>query len=423
MFEPIVETLENGLKLVTINLDGFHTVTNFLVIRSGSRYETSDNNGIAHFLEHMVFKGTKSFANSKEIAQAIEGVGGYFNAWTANDHTAYWNIVPETQWRHGIQVASELAFTPKLRAEDLERERGVIIEEIRRLHDDPSHLVDDLLGPVLFKDHPLGQSVIGTEETILAMTIEQFRDYHRAHYAPSQAYFVVVGNLKGKDISAEISAQLAEFKPQAVSKPKLFTGNSKKGLNLYKKQTDQTHFMLASALPGLSIQHKDRFVGSVLNAVLGRGMSSRLFLNIREKKGLAYAINSNIQPFEDTGAVMVYGGVNTGKIGLALEALEEELKSLQQVLVPEDELGKAKALVTGSFDLTADRPVDLATWYGTSALLGAKESFEQAKDLVSKVTAKEIQQLAQELFKKDRLAMSVVGPYQDSKIFDSFLGL
>jgi len=423
MFEPIIETLENGLKLVTINLDGFHTVTNFLVIRSGSRYETADNNGIAHFLEHMVFKGTKSYENSKEIAQAIEGVGGYFNAWTSNDHTAYWNIVPESQWRRGIQVASELAFTPKLRAEDLERERGVIIEEIRRLHDDPSHLVDDLLGPVLFKDHPLGQSIIGTEQTIKAMTIEQFRDYHRSHYAPSQAYFVVVGNLLGKDISAEISAQLSEFKPQAISKPELFTGNSRKGLNLYNKQTDQTHFMVASALPALSIQHQDRFVGTVLNAVLGRGMSSRLFLNIREKKGLAYAINSSIQPFEDTGAVMIYGGVNTGKISLALEALNEELESLQQVLVPEDELGKAKALVTGSFDLTADRPVDLATWYGTGALLGAKESFEQAKERVSKVTATEIQQLAQELFKKDRLAMSVVGPYQDSKVFDDFLGL
>lgn len=414
-------TFENGMKLVEINFPTFHTVTNFLVIRSGARYENDANNGIAHFLEHMVFKGTKSYDSSKEIAQAIEGIGGYFNAWTSNDHTAYWNVVPQQQYQHGIQVACELAFTPKLRSEDLERERGVIIEEIRRMQDDPASLVDDLLGGVLFKDHALGQSVIGNEETIKKMTIEQFRQYHQEHYAPSQAYFVCVGNLEGKDIKSAVWEQIKDLQPQKVSTPEFFTGDSQTGIKLLTKATDQTHFMLATATSSFSLSSKDRFIGTVLNAVLGRGMSSRLFLNIREKKGLAYAINSSFYPFEDTGVISVYGGVNTEKVEQTLEALSEEFDSLMTKLVGDDELAKAKAQLVGSYDLSADRPVDLATWYGTSALLGATESFEDAKKLVEAVTSEQVQALAKKILTKDRLAMAVVGPYENDQIFADFL--
>lgn len=416
-----IHTFPNGLKLVKINLPSFHSITNFLVIRSGARYETSANNGVAHFLEHMVFKGTKSFANSKEIAEAVEGVGGYFNAWTSNDHTAYWNVVPQSQFQRGIQVACELAFTPKLRAEDLERERGVIIEEIRRMQDDPASLVDDMLGEVLFKDHSLGQSIIGTEKTIKAMTIEQFRDYHKAHYAPSQAYFVCAGNLEGKDIEGAVWEQVKQLKNAPVSSPEIFTGTSKRGLRLLKKKTDQTHFMLGTADPSLGLTQKERFVGQVLNGVLGRGMSSRLFLNIREKKGLAYAINSSFQPFEDTGALIIYGGVNTEKVALTLEALREEFTNLANELVGADELAKSKSQIIGSYDLSSDRPVDLATWYGTGMLLGMTETYEQAKEAIAAVTSQQIQALAKKLFKSERLALAVIGPYKSEEIFADFL--
>lgn len=414
-------TFENGMKLVEIHIPSFHTVTNFLVIRSGSRYETAANNGIAHFLEHMVFKGTKSFHSSKEIAEAIERIGGYFNAWTSNDHTAYWNVVPHDQYQRGIKVACELAFTPQLNSDDLERERGVIIEEIRRMQDDPASLVDDLLGGVVFQNHSLGQSVIGTEETIRAMSIEQFRQYHSDHYAPSQAYFVCVGNLEGKDVESAVWEQIQELKPTTVSQPELFTGNSTKAVKVLTKNTDQTHFMLATATSSFGLGSKDRFVGTVLNAVLGRGMSSRLFLNIREKKGLAYAINSSFYPFEDTGLISIYGGVNTEKVNQTLDALTEEFEKLMIEPVGSDELNKAKAQLVGSYDLSADRPVDLATWYGTSALLGAKESFEEAKSLVQAVTASQIQELASAVFNKKRLAMAVVGPYESDQVFADFL--
>ncbi len=416
-------TLSNGLTIIKVHLPSFHTVTNFLVIRSGSRYEAPRVNGIAHFLEHMVFKGTKSFKDTRVIAEAIEGIGGYFNAWTSNDHTAYWNIVPQSEWRRGIEVAGELAFMPMLPEKDLERERGVIIEEIRRMNDDPAHLVDDLLGGVLFPDHPLGYSVIGTEEIIRSVSIDDFRTYHQEHYAPSQAAFVVVGNLADKDIDGEITKLLGHLPAKAVSKPKLVTTDSKSGLKLLNKKTDQTHFMLAVSDRTLALTKKERFVAEVLNTVLGRGMSSRLFLNIREQKGLAYSIHSSFNAFEDTGVLTVDGGVNTEKVHQTLDALDVEFAKLMNDQVSAGELAKAKALITGSYDLSSDRPVDIATWYGTSILLGMVETYEEAKELIDKVSAEDVQKLAQKILQKDRQVLAIIGPYSSDKQFRDFLNL
>ena len=424
MKETIIEqkVLENGLTIVKINLPNFHTITNFLVIRSGSRYETPEINGIAHFLEHLVFKGTKSFAGPKEIAETIEGIGGYFNAWTSNDHTAYWNVVPADHWKIGIKIASELAFFPKLPDNDMERERGVIIEEIRRMNDDPSSLVDDLVGGILFPSNPLGYSVIGSEKNIRSVTIDDFRNYHKSHYLPNQATFVVAGNLEDKNIDKEIEKLLGGLKPGQKTLPEKVTKPSKNSLKVLNKKTDQTHFIVAMADPKLNLSSNERYVASVLNAVLGWGMSSRLFMNIREKKGLAYSIYSSTNMFEDTGVIQIYGGVNTDKVALALSALDEELERLQNELVEEPELNKAIAKVVGSFDLSADKPVDMATWYGTSALLsGRSETYAEAQAKLKEVTAEQAQAMAKILFAKERQVLAVVGPYDKDKIFREFL--
>ncbi len=415
--------LDNGLTIVKVNLPNFHSILNFLVVRSGSRYETPEINGIAHFLEHMVFKGTKSYANTKEISEAVEGVGGYFNAWTANDHTAYWNIVPQDQWQLGIKMPSELAFYPTLPAPDLERERGVIIEEIRRMNDDPSSLVQDLIGEILYPESTLGYSIIGTEKNIQEMSIEDFRAYHKKHYQPNQAYFICVGNLEDKDIDAEIAKNLGELKMGERSEFKPVTTPSKKGLVVKDKDTDQTHFVLAVADPCLKYKSEDLYAAAVLNTVLGDGMSSRLFLNIREKKGLAYSIHSEMQSFEDTGLIQITGGVNTGKINLTLEALEEELTKLRSELVSEVELKKAKAKITGSYDLSSDRQLDIARWYGVARMLGDDTTIESSKEKIEKVTAEQVKAIAEKLLIKDRQCLSVIGPFKDDKKFKEFLQL
>ena len=415
--------LSNGLRVVQIHLPGFHSLTNFLVIRSGSRYESAANNGVAHFLEHMVFKGTQKYPDTVSIAQAIEGVGGYFNAWTANDHTAYWNVVPSAQWQLGIEMPIELAFESLLRPEDIERERGVILEEIRMVNDSPQELVDHIFGQAIFPNHPLGQLILGTEKTVKDMKPADFLSYRSSHYAPSQALFIVIGDLENKPVVAEIERLTKHLSTKKVSQPKRFEQPSQKNLVVHDKKTDQTHFMLGVAEPNFSFTNSERFAGVVLNAVLGRGMSSRLFLNVREKRGLAYSIHSDFQPFEDTGLIAIYGGVNTTKINEALLAVEEEISHLQTELVPAGELSKAKELIKGSYDLMSDRPVDLARWYGSSHLLGMTESFEEAKKLVEAVSAETVRATAKRVLATERQVMTVVGPYSSDKIFRRFLAL
>lgn len=415
--------LKNGLRIVTVHLNGFHTVTNFLVVRSGSRYEDKANNGIAHFLEHMVFKGTKSYPTSLEVALAIEGIGGYFNAWTANDHTCYWNTVPTGQWRRGMEVPFELAFRPLLRAEDLEKERGVIIEEIKRIQDDPARYVDDLFGQAIFKDHPLGQMIIGTEKNVESMTLEQFHSYRDEHYAPSQALFIAIGDVADKPIFEEVEKLAADLVAKKVSQPVPFKQPSERNLNILNKATDQAHLMIGVANPAYGLKTEHVYTAHLLNAILGRGMSSRLFLNIRERRGLAYAIRSFFSTFEDVGVFSVYGGLNVTKMEEALAAINEELERLIKEPVTEAELQNAKAQLLGSYDLASDEPIELAKWYGTEHLLGLEDTFEEAKFNVSKVTAKQVQAVAGELFKKERLSIAAIGPFKNEDIFKRFLGL
>lgn len=415
--------LPNGFRIVVIDLPNFHSVTNFLAIRSGSRYEELANSGVAHFLEHMVFKGTQKYPDTLAIARAIEGIGGYFNAWTANDHTTYWNTVPASQLETGLDMCFELGFNALLRPADIERERGVITEEIRMIQDDPARHVDDLSGPLLYPDHPLGRSVIGTEDTIKKMTHQQFIDYRAAHYTPSQSLFIVIGRVSDHDVVSLVKERVGHLKAQPVSQPNLFQGHSQTAVKLQTKPTDQTHFILGVSAEMLGLNHDQLAVAEVLNAILGQGMSSRLFLNVREKQGLAYAIHSSISPFEETGVLSIYGGVNTKKIDQALLAIEQEIEQLQQDAVSPAELQKAQALLVGSYDLSSDRPIDLARWYGVGVLLGQDKTFDQAKAEVKAVTAQQVQTLAQQLLAKDRQTLTVIGPYPDDQRFRTFLDL
>lgn len=418
------QTLSNGLRFATINLPGFNTITNFLVIRSGSRYESKHNNGVAHFLEHMVFKGTKTYPTTLEIARAIEGIGGYFNAWTSVDHTSYWNIVPYQHWEIGALMPLELAFYPRLRQEDLERERGVILEEVKMIQDDPARLVDDLLMRAAFGDHPLGQFIIGTPSSIKKLSLADFQNYHRQYYHSGQAMFLAIGKVGriAESLRKFVQDKMAPVAGRAeISRPKIFRDSKNRGLLVKRKQTDQTHFMLGSTWKGFALSAAERFVGAVLNSVLGRGMSSRLFLRIREEQGLAYAIRSEINSFEDTGMISIYGGVNTDKVERALESVLIELRRLQEEPVGKVELEKAKAHLIGSLTLNTDRPIELAKWYGTDRLLGAKESFAEAIELVNSVTPAQIQDLARKIFLPKRLNMAVIGPYESDEIFRAHL--
>jgi predicted Zn-dependent peptidase len=416
-------TLANGLKVVAIDMPSRSSILSFVAIRSGSRYETSANNGVAHFLEHMGFKGTAKYDNSELIAQAIEGVGGMHNAWTDYNHTAYWDVVPESQWRVGMEMPFELAFRPLLRAEDLERERGVILEEIRMYRDEPSSYIWDVAGSLMFAGHPLERSILGTEEIISGIPISEFSTYHRDYYRPSQSVFVIVGNLKGKNYRQELERLSEGLEPKPFGAPEPFKGVSARKLQVINKPTDQTHFVLGLATDGLGLPNQEERVAAiVLNDILGSGMSSRLFLNVRERQGLAYSIYSSLNFLEDCGTLAVYGGVNTKKVDQALRSTLDELTRLVREPVGEDELKRAKAHVTGSFDISADSPVYLARWYGVDWLLGSWETIDEVKAAVQAVTPKRLQDLAEQLLRAENLTLAVIGPYESEEVFAEILG-
>lgn len=421
-FSPNRVELSNGFRIVTIDLPGRRSVTNFLALRSGSRYEDGDNNGVAHFLEHIVFKGTDKFPANDVLAQAIEGVGGTLNAWTDLDHTAYWNIVPGFEWQVGLEMPLELAFRPAIRDEDIERERDVIIEEIRMLQDDPARYVYDLTTTQIFAGHPLAQPIIGTEETIRAMTPAQLRGYSKQFYTPSQAVFVVVGDLEGKDIVGTLKKAVSGLEAKAVTSPERLSGPSQSSVKLITKSTDQTHFTIATAHPSLGLDGtKERYAASVLNTVLGQGMSSRLFLEVRENQGLAYSIHSSLSTLEDAGSILIYGGVNTAKTGQALAATTNELKRLTKEKIGDEELERAKAQIVGNNDIKADSGLSLATWYGTDWLLGRWETHDEVAAGISGVDAASLQELANKLFAPEQLTLSMIGPHKSADTFAEIL--
>lgn len=420
-FEVERTVFKNGFQIATIHIPTLHSITNFLAIRSGSRYEIAANNGIAHFLEHMVFKGTRKYPSPLVLARSIEGVGGYFNAYTSLDHTSYWNTVPLKHWQIGLELPFELAFRPLLLSADLERERKVIIEEIRMYQDTPMQYVEGLSQELVFAGNPLSRQIIGSIGNIKKMTIEQFHDYRRAFYHSGHALFIVVGNLKGVKVKEVIASQLKTVPEGKAAPLKLMTKPSSKAVKLLTKKTDQTHFVLAVSHPILKFAAAERFGAEVLSAILGQGMSSRLFLNVRERRGLAYSIRSSVEDLEDTGVISIYGGVNTAKFDEALQAVADELKRLQDEAVEEEELERAKTYLIGSYDLRSDNPSALARWYGADYLLGRRETFAQAQAKIAAVSSEDILRIARVLFERKYLTLAVIGPQKNDKNLRRFI--
>lgn len=414
--------LKNGLRVITVELKDFHSMTTFLAIKSGSRYELPNESGITHFLEHMVFKGTEKYPSTAQIAQALEGVGGNFNAWTSVDHTVYYNIVPKNEWQTGLEIPFQLAYRALLREKDLERERGVIIEEMKMIKDDPARYIYDISQEILFDNHSLGQSVIGNETTINSIQSDLMRSYRDSHYSMNQSVLAVVGSFDQDRVIESINNQVKDLQSHKNSNFQEFNDQSSPKVKLVTKETDQTHFVLALAHPSLSLKSQDLYTAKVLNTVLGRGMSSRLFLRVREEKGLAYSISSDVSNLEETGALSVSGGINTDKFIDALEAIEKELEILTKEKVNQTELEKAKKYLIGSYDMKSDQPLSLARNYALDELLSSQKDFEEIKEKIAQVNSDQVLDLAQKLFRAKNRTLAIIGPQKSDQQFQRFVG-
>jgi len=380
----------------------------------GGRYENMKNKGAAHFLEHIVFKGTKHYGCAS-IKEKIEGVGGSLNAFTSEECTCYFAKVPSKHTETTFDILSDLVLAPNITEKDVNKERGVILEEIKMYHDLPQHLVRDLLDQLLWPDHPLGQNIAGSIESVGGMSYKDLRSFHQQFYIPSNIIVTACGDIKHAKVLKLSEKKFSRFlKNGFVDYDKAVQNQKKPQLKIKKKDIEQMH--LALGAHGPHREHKDRYAVGVLNVILGGNMSSRLFNEVREKRGLAYSIGSGVKMLQDAGAFIVRAGVDNTKVVDAIGVILKELQKIAQRPAGADEFKRAKDYLLGQMLLGLEDTAEHMFWMGESVLSTNKtETPQEVIKKVKKVTPADVRRVAQSLFAPQGLNLSLVGPIKDTQ--------
>ncbi len=415
-------TLDNGLRVITATMPHTFSVCIGIFIGVGSRYETEAEAGVSHFIEHLLFKGTQKRPIAKEIAGAIEGVGGILNGGTSKELTVYWCKVAQPHFPLALDVLVDMLLHSKFDPLDIERERQVVIEEINMGKDFPSQQVNVLIDELLWTNHPLGRDVAGSKESVSAITRDLMLDYLRSQYLPGNSVVAIAGNIQHDEKVTAVSQALGNWTNRTErSGYSAYKPEPAQRLQVETRDTEQAHLCLA--LPGLSLFHPRRFTLDLLNVILGEGMSSRLFTEIRDKLGLAYSIHSYVEHFLDSGSVIVYAGVEPKNLETAIKAILEQLSQLRE-RVPEMELSKAKELSKGRLLLRMEDSRSVAGWLGGQEVLSERIlSVDQVISIIDAITAEELKQIAQELIVGSQLRMAVVGPVTSDEPLEELLKL
>jgi predicted Zn-dependent peptidase len=413
--------LANGLRVITSHIPHARSVSVTFFVRVGSRNESDAIQGASHFLEHMLFKGTEKRPTPKDISEAIEGIGGYFNAEAGKELTVYWDKVADRHWTVAIDVLADLLRHSLFKAEEIEKERKVISEELGMLNDSPGDWVHILVDEAMWGDQPLGRDVAGTRDSVLNITRGQLLEWLGTYYVPSNLVASVAGPIHHDEVCAEVERRLGGW-DGPPSPPWAPAGDSPiSRVVLKSKRTEQAHFCLA--VPSLPYDHPERYALELLNIILGEGMSSRLFLEIREKHGLAYDVHSYTNEYQDAGSLVVYAGVEPSRIDEALRATLGEIGRLVEP-IPEDELARAKEFWKGRMLLRLEDTRSIASWLGAQELLlGRIYTVDDVIERVDQVQACDLQSLAERLFVEDKLCLAVIGPYRSEDRFSRQLRL
>ena len=415
-------TLDNGLRVVSCEMPHTRSVSISIFIGVGSRYESEEEAGISHFLEHLVFKGTKERPNPADISGAIEGTGGMLNAGTEHELTVYWCKVAQTHFADSLGLLMDMLRNSLYQLEDIEKERMVIIEELNMINDYPNYKVDALIDEMLWPDHPLGRDIGGTKESISGISRDSILGYVEHHYTPDNIVVSVAGNVSHDEVVHQVEASCGEWSNSSPDgwKPFSHEQNAPQSRLEYRK-TEQTH--LSIALPGLSTEHPDRYALDLLSVILGEGMSSRLFVTVREENGLAYDVHSGISHFMDSGAFVVSAGVDPKRIYEAVQTILVQIGGMRED-VPEEELEKAKRLSTGRLMLRMEDTRAVSGWMGNQELLQDRIlSVDEVIEKVGAVTQAEVSQVASRLLLTEKLNMAVVGPCRGHRRLQQMLKL
>jgi predicted Zn-dependent peptidase len=395
------------------------SVSCFIMLAAGSRYETPETNGIAHFSEHMFFKGTERRPTARDISAEIDAVGGEFNAFTGKEYTAYY-VRCATEYRDvALDVLVDMLRHAKFDPEEIEREKGVILEEMNMYVDTPRDYISRVYDELLYADEPLGWNILGTKETIQAASRDTFRDYVGHWYTPERIVVGLAGNLGEAPVEKiqELLGDLAQS-PTGTPPPSDFARNGR--VRVHEKVSDQAHLCLG--VRGYPIQHPDRYSVEILRTVLGGGMSSRLFTEVRERRGLAYYVFAANQAYTDSGTLYSQAGVDLKRIDEAVTTILEELRKIAAEPVPPDELEKARSYAKGRFVLSLESPQG-TNMFGLRREVLEGQATEPADVLteLDKVTAEDVQRVGQDLMREDAFRLALIGPFEDADRFQSLL--
>lgn len=430
-----LHTLPNGLTVMLVPMNGVRSLTCLAMVGTGSRFEVPKKAGISHFLEHMVFKGTAKFPTARELASAVDAVGAEFNAYTSKEYTGYYVKAASEHIDLAMEVVSDMLLTARLRSEDLEREKGVIVEEIHMYDDTPTRHIGDIFENLMFAGSSLGREIIGSEETVRSFDHHDFEDHLKRWYGLKNVCFVIAGDssvVNGKNLLEKVEAKFTKPFAERITQStqhyvKELTGNpasqGKKLLVSYK-DTQQAHFIMA--FPGLKRTDDERYALGVLSTLLGGNMSSRLFTEVREKRGLCYYVRSDEDYYHETGVFGASAGVDPARVDEAVKVVKEQLLLLSNSTGPhaitEEEVEKAKSHIVGATILQFEDPQAVAQFYaGNKLLQNSVETIEDKLTKLKTVTLEDVRSVVKRLVKPEDLFFAVIGPYKKEERFEKLL--
>ena len=407
-------TLDNGVRIITETMPHVRSVSVGIWIGTGSRRETPEQNGLSHFIEHMLFKGTTS-RSAEDIARSVDSIGGNLDAFTAKELVCFNTKVLDQHLSLAFDVLADLVLHPLFREDDIAKEKGVILEELKMEADSPDYLVHEIFSSNFWKDHPLGKPILGTRETVKRFDRDMIESYYRGVYAPSNLVVTAAGHLTHEGVVNLVREHFESLAPvpEAPAGPPPST-HARIALR-HKKELEQVHLCLG--VPSYPLPHQDRFACYVLNTLLGGGMSSRLFQNIRERQGLAYAVFSELNPYRDTGCLSIYAGTSLESAGKVVESIVKEFRQLKQECVAEEELRRAKDHLKGSLMLslesTSSRMSNLAR---QEMYFGRFFTLDELVESIETVTADDVQRIARTFFDPKHIALTVLGSLDGFRI-------
>ena len=411
------KVLKNGMRIITVPMKGNPTATVLVLVEAGSKYETKENNGISHFLEHMCFKGTTKRPHYSDVSKELDSMGSQYNAFTSQEYTGYWIKSDYKKADAVIDIVSDIYVNSTLPSGEIQKEKGVVIEEINMYRDLPQAIVADEFFKLLYGDQPMGRTILGPKENIEKMTRADFIDYRNKHYVASATTVIVAGKIDEKIITKKIISAFKNIGTwKKEGKQKVVESQNIPQAKVFFKDTDQTHLILG--VRAFNANNTNNRIVRLIESVLSGGFSSRLFQKLREEMGICYYVHAGNESFTDHGIFSVAVGVDSTRVKEAISAILDEIGKIKKELVGAEELAKAKQYLIGTLRLGLESSDSLANFYGGQEVLRevVKTPEEITKEIQS-VTAEEIKFVAERIFKNEGLNLAIVGKFKDEKEF------